>query len=142
MTDYLLLFWSAFLAATILPFYSEFVLFALVDEGHLLWPVLVATLGNTLGAGVNWWLGRELLRFRHKRWFYFSDKQILRAQNWFNRYGKWSLLMAWAPIGGDALTLIAGIMRVPFWVLFVLAGVGKLLRYLVVAWLAMAGNPV
>ena len=47
----LLLFGSAFLAATILPFYSEVILFALLREGgdpFVL--VLVATLGNTLGA--------------------------------------------------------------------------------------------
>lgn len=135
--SYLLLFGSAFLAATILPFYSEVVLFALLREGHdPLALVIVATLGNTLGAVVNWVLGRYLLHFQNRRWFYFSRGQIERAQRWFQRYGFWSLLLAWAPVGGDALTLIAGIMKVRLGLFLILVGAGKALRYVSVAWIA------
>jgi membrane protein YqaA with SNARE-associated domain len=135
ITAYLLLFGSAFLAATILPFYSEVVLFALLREGGD--PVLlvtVATLGNTLGAVVNWLLGRYLLHFQNRRWFYFSRAQIDKAQRWFQRYGFWSLLLAWAPVGGDALTLIAGIMKVRLWLFLLLVGSGKALRYISVVY--------
>lgn len=135
ITAYLLLFGSAFLAATILPFYSEVVLFALLREGGdpmLLVPV--ATLGNTLGAVVNWVLGRYLLHFQDRRWFYFSRAQIDKAQRWFQRYGFWSLLLAWAPVGGDALTLIAGIMKVRLWLFLLLVGSGKALRYISVVY--------
>ena len=136
MTGYLLLFSSAFLAATILPFYSEVVLFTLLREGgDPLALVLVATLGNTLGAVVNWILGRYLLHFQDRRWFYFSTQQIEKAQRWFQRYGFWSLLFAWLPIGGDALTLIAGIMKVRLWLFLVLVGTGKGLRYVSVVFL-------
>ena len=139
---YLLLFGSAFLAATILPFYSEAVLFALLREGgDPLLLLIVATTGNTLGAVVNWVLGRYLLRFRDRRWFYFNGTQIERAQRWFQRYGFWSLLMAWAPIGGDALTLIAGIMRVRLWLFVLLVALGKAARYVFIiyvqAWSAL-----
>ena len=126
----------AFLAATILPFYSEVILFALLREGGdptLL--VVVATLGNTLGAVVNWVLGRYLLHFQGRRWFYFSRPQMDKAQRWFQRYGFWSLLLAWAPVGGDALTLIAGIMKVRLWVFLLLVGSGKALRYISVVYL-------
>ena len=136
ITSYLLLFGSAFLAATILPFYSEVVLFALLREGGdpvLL--VLVATLGNTLGAVVNWLLGWYLLHFQDRRWFYFSRAQIDKAQYWFQRYGFWSLLLAWAPVGGDALTLIAGVMKVRLWVFLLLVGSGKAMRYISVMYL-------
>ncbi len=135
MTAYLLLFSSSFLAATILPFYSEVILFALLRNGNdpaLL--VLVATVGNTLGAVMNWMLGRYILHFRERRWFYFSDKQILRAQNWFQRYGFWTLLLAWMPIGGDALTLIAGMMKVKLWLFLFLVAAGKALRYISVVY--------
>jgi len=135
VTAYLLLFSSSFLAATILPFYSEVVLFALLRDGNdpaLL--VFVATVGNTLGAVVNWILGRYLLHFRDRRWFYFSEKQIEKAQNWFKRYGFWSLLLAWMPIGGDALTLIAGIMKVKLWLFLLLVAAGKGLRYISVVY--------
>lgn len=136
-TSLVTLFAAAFLAATILPFYSEVVLFALLEAGGdptLL--VAVATLGNTLGAAVNWVLGRFLLHFQDRRWFYFSRGQVEKAQRWFQRYGVWSLLLAWLPVGGDALTLIAGIMKVRFWLFFVLVGIGKGLRYVSVAWVA------
>jgi membrane protein YqaA with SNARE-associated domain len=136
ITSWLLLFGSAFLAATVLPFYSEVVLFALLREGGdpvLL--VLVATLGNTLGAVVNWLLGRYLLHFQDRRWFYFRRAQIDKAQRWFQRYGFWSLLMAWAPVVGDALTLIAGIMKVRLWIFFLLVGCGKAVRYISIVYL-------
>jgi membrane protein YqaA with SNARE-associated domain len=133
----LLLFGSAFLAATILPFYSEVVLFALLRAGgDPVVLVVTATLGNTLGAVVNWLLGRYLLHFQDRRWFYFSRPQIAKAQRWFQHYGFWSLLLAWLPVGGDALTLIAGIMRVRLSLFLLLVGTGKALRYLSVAWLA------
>jgi membrane protein YqaA with SNARE-associated domain len=134
--SYLLLFGSAFLAATILPFYSEVVLFALLREGgNPAALVGTATLGNTLGAVVNWLLGRYLLHFQDRRWFYFSRAQIDKAQRWFQRYGFWSLLLAWAPVGGDALTLIAGVMKVRLWLFLLLVGTGKALRYISVVYL-------
>jgi len=138
ITAYLLLFSSAFLAATILPFYSEVILFALLREGgDPIMLVIVSTLGNTLGAVVNWLLGRYLLHFQGRRWFFFSRSQIDKAQRWFQRYGFWSLLLAWAPVGGDALTLVAGIMRVRLSVFLLLVGSGKALRYISVVYLEL-----
>lgn len=131
--SYLLLFSSAFLAATVLPFYSEVVLFAMIRAGEPAGLLLaVASLGNTLGSVVNWILGRYLLHFQHKKWFYFKPAQIEKMQAWFQRYGVWSLLLAWMPIGGDPLTLVAGIMRVNLWLFIVLVGIGKTLRYVAV----------
>jgi len=135
--DYLALFSSAFLAATILPFYSEVVLFALLRAGGDPFAlIVVATVGNVLGAVVNWVLGLYLLNFKDKKWFYFSQKQIDKAQAWYQRYGYWSLLMAWLPIGGDALTLIAGVMRVRLQVFLLLVTIGKAARYMTVLWLS------
>jgi membrane protein YqaA with SNARE-associated domain len=133
MLSYWLLFGSAFLAATIFPFYSEVLLVTLLTQGKSVWLIwLFATVGNTLGAVVNWILGRYLLHFETRSWFPFKLNQLNGAQRWFQRYGVWSLFFAWLPIVGDALTFIAGMMRVNFFLFFILTAIGKGLRYLVV----------
>jgi membrane protein YqaA with SNARE-associated domain len=133
ISPYLLMFASAFGAATLLPFYSEILLVAQLRSGlNPGWLWLAATAGNTLGAGVNWWLGKKFSQYSDRRWFPARKSDLLRAQNWFNRYGKWTLLMSWMPIGGDALTVIAGMMRIPLLPFFILVGLGKALRYALV----------
>ena len=130
MDAYLGLFFSAFLAATLVPAYSEILFAGLVSAGYdplALW--LWASAGNTLGSAVNWGLGRYLLHFQDRRWFPFQQKNMAQAQGWFQKFGVWSLLFAWLPIGGDALTFIAGLMRVRFIVFITLTAVGKASRY-------------
>jgi len=124
------LFVSAFLSATLLPGSSEILLAALIPQHYdpfNLW--LWATAGNTLGSCVNWLMGRYLLHFQQRRWFPVKEDALQRAQHWFQRYGVWSLLLAWAPVFGDGLTLIAGIMRINFSIFVVLTAIGKGLRY-------------
>jgi membrane protein YqaA with SNARE-associated domain len=125
------LFDAAFLAATILPFSPGLILFAPLREGRDPGTLLaVATIANTLGSVVDWYPGRYLLRFRDRPWFYFSRDQIERARAWCQRYGFWSRLLAWLPIGGDAPALIAGIMKLRLSPLPLLIATGKGLRYL------------
>ena len=88
-------------------------------------------MGNTLGALVNWALGRLMERFRDRRWFPVDAKQLERAQAWFRRYGVWSLLLAWAPLIGEPLTVVAGAMRVHVVPFLVLVAAGKAGRYAV-----------
>ena len=97
----------------------------------------VATVGNVLGSLVNWLLGRGIERFRDRRWFPISRNKLDRAQHWYQRFGKWSLLLSWAPLIGDPLTMAAGIMREPLPVFLVLVTIAKLARYLVVAAIVM-----
>ncbi|MEY3668808.1 MAG: rane protein, partial [Pseudomonadota bacterium] len=94
--------------------------------------VLVATLGNVLGSVVNWGLGRWLVQFQDRRWFPLSAAKLLRAQQWYQHYGKWSLLLSWVPIIGDPLTVAAGIMRERFLVFLLLVTLAKFGRYLAI----------
>ncbi len=131
------LFISAFIAATLLPLYSEAVIVALsgaqgFDAGML---VAVATVGNTLGAVVNWALGKYLLHWQERRWFPFRPAQLERAGAWFRRYGEWSLLLAWAPVIGDPLTFVAGVLRVRLLPFLILVALGKGGRYAALVWL-------
>jgi len=135
--SYLLLFITGFVAATLLPASSEVLLLALFQQDlspAMLW--LSATAGNTLGSCVNWYLGREILRFENRRWFPVSGDSLQRAQRHFKRYGYWSLLFAWLPVIGDPLTFVAGVLRMRFSVFFVLVLLGKGARYAVVLLLA------
>ncbi|MHC6226407.1 YqaA family protein [Pseudomonas sp. X10] len=133
------LFLSAFGAATLLPLQSEAVLVGLLlrQPDAVVILLLVATLGNVLGSIVNWLLGRAIEHLRERRWFPFSAAQLQRAQQRYQRWGQWSLLLSWMPIIGDPLTLIAGIMREPFWRFVLLVTLAKGGRYLVLALLTL-----
>ncbi len=139
MPSLISLFISAFLAATLLPAQSELLLGALVLQvEHATWVlVLVAGMGNTLGSCVNWLLGRFCMRYKEARWFPVKERMLLRAEAWYSRYGRWSLLLSWAPIIGDPLTLVAGLLREPFVSFVILVAVAKVARYVVVVALAL-----
>lgn len=129
------LFTTAFLAATLLPAQSELLLGAMLVSGRYDAALLLvsATAGNTLGSVVNWLLGRFVEHFRDSRWFPVKRQALERAKRWYARWGKWSLLLSWAPVIGDALTLAAGLMRTRLVIFLPIVLVAKGGRYLVVA---------
>jgi membrane protein YqaA with SNARE-associated domain len=132
------LFLFAFLAATLLPFSSEVALLALLQtESAAGWLLLAATAGNLLGSVVNYalgfWLGRVVVAKR----LHLSDAAFERAETRYRRYGVWALLFAWVPVIGDPITLVAGVLRVNFWLFVLLVGLGKFARYAVIVYLAV-----
>ncbi len=139
-TGYLGLFATALLAATLIPVSSEVVLGALsIADGFDIWMlVAVATAGNTLGAIINWVLGRYCLHWRDRRWFPIKPQALDRATGWFRRYGLWSMLFAWLPIVGDPLTFAAGVLGVNFRAFVILVAIGKGARYIAVVAIAQA----
>ncbi len=136
---YLSLFAVAFVAATILPVQSEAVLAGMLASGSFSVLLLlgVATVGNTLGAVVSWWMGGQVERYKTSRWFPVKPESLTRAQQRYHAWGRWSLLLSWVPFGGDALTVIAGVMKEPLVPFMLFVGAGKLARYIVVAALVM-----
>lgn len=129
------LFLTALVAATILPMQSEAALVGLLlTNTYPPWILLtVAGAGNVLGSAINWFLGRGIEHFRDRPWFPASETGLERAQRWYHRYGKWSLLLSWVPIVGDPLTVVAGVLREPFPVFLLLVAIAKIGRYLVLA---------
>lgn len=118
------LFASSLLAATLLPGGSEAVLFGVLKlHSGILWPALaVATLGNTLGGMTSYLAGRLLPRGAPGR-----------GLEWARRCGSPILLLAWAPLVGDALCVAAGWLRFsPWWGMLFMAA-GKFARYWLVA---------
>ncbi|HLO25977.1 MAG TPA: YqaA family protein [Geobacteraceae bacterium] len=137
---YLALFVLSFLASTLIPLGSEWLLVAVLLKNHD--PVLsvaLATVGNYLGACTTYAIGvyggpllvRKVLRI--------DEAAEQRADRFYSRYGSWSLLLSWLPVIGDPLCLIGGVLKVSFTRFSVLVFSGKLVRYATVAWLTLSG---
>ena len=130
------LFLAAFVAATILPMQSEAALVGLILAAKQ--PVslllLAASLGNILGSVTNWVLGRFIEHFAGRKWFPASPAALARARGHYQRWGHWSLLLSWVPVIGDPITVIAGMLREPFWRFVLLVSIAKTGRYAVLAW--------
>ncbi|MCW8860411.1 MAG: DedA family protein [Deltaproteobacteria bacterium] len=137
------LFIVSFGASTLLPLGSEWLLVALLLSGSQ--PglsVLVATLGNSLGSGTNYLIGSWSSNWLTHKLLRIDNSQQQRAELWFKRFGSWSLLLAWLPIIGDPLCVIAGTLKTPITRFFLLVTTGKALRYLTVALLTLQGAEI
>jgi len=125
-------FFISFISATLLPLGSEPAVFAVIKaNGAMFWPViLVATVGNTLGGMVDYWMGygakQTFARERSSRWFH-----------WLERFGPKTMLLAWLPGIGDPICTLAGWLKLPFWPSVFYMMVGKFLRYLFMTWLLL-----
>lgn len=131
------LFVLSFLAATVIPLGSEWLLIGLilqsVDPGRA---VAVATFGNYLGACTTYGIGLWGSTFMLQRVLRVDAQQAERAAVLFNRYGSWSLLLSWVPVIGDPLCLVAGSLRFNFILFSGLVLIGKFARYTFIALLA------
>ncbi|WP_028118017.1 YqaA family protein [Ferrimonas senticii] len=123
------LFIAAFISASLAPGGSEAVLVYLLNQSPSQWLslLLIATIGNTLGSLTSYALGR---------WFHQSKSptellqgKATKALSLIERYGKWSLLLAWLPLIGDAIPLLAGWFRFPLLFSSLLIFIGKCCRY-------------
>ncbi|GIR65433.1 MAG: membrane protein [Pelagibacteraceae bacterium] len=131
------LFIISLLAATILPLSSEIVLTTMLltnlFEKNIL--LIIASSGNILGSIFNWYLGKKITIFQDRKWFPVSQEQLNKSQKYFQKYGLWSLLLAWVPVIGDPLTLLAGVLKVRFSIFFILVSISKISRYIFIIYL-------
>ncbi|MDO5692289.1 MAG: YqaA family protein [Pseudomonadota bacterium] len=120
----------SFLAATLLPFGSEPAVFGLIKlSPHLFWPTIgVATVGNTLGGVVTWWMGlgahQVVDKWRH-------SPTHLRALDWLRRIGPPACFLSFLPVIGDPLCAVAGWLRMPLAPCTAWMAAGKFTRYVV-----------
>lgn len=138
---YASLFFMSFLASTLVPFGSEWLLVMMLAGGYEpLSTVAVATAGNYLGAvatyligiwGGSWLIGKVLR---------VSPHQQERAREYYRRFGVYSLLFSWLPVIGDPLCLAGGMLRINFGLFSLLVAAGKLARYAVTAWITLAAT--
>ena len=118
----------SFISATLLPLGSEPAVFGLVKlNPDLFWAAVgVATVGNTLGGAVSWWMGfgahKVVDKYRH-------SATHVKALEWLEKLGPKACLLAWLPAVGDPLCAVAGWLKLPFWPCLAYMAIGKLARY-------------
>ena len=133
---YLTLFVVAFLSATLLPLGSEALLLYDISQNYsllLLW--IFATLGNTLGSILNYWLGLKGEEYLERK-KYLSYEKMEKARRFFDKYGGWTLFLSWVPIIGDPLTFVAGVLRYDLKWFTLIVFLAKGTRYAVIIFLA------
>jgi membrane protein YqaA with SNARE-associated domain len=123
----------SFVSATLLPLGSEPAVFGLVKlNPDLFWPAIgVATLGNTLGGALDWWLGFGAHHLMDKYRGPNASAFHLRALGWLERLGPKACLLSWLPGVGDPLCAVAGWLKLSFWPCLLYMAIGKFFRYLV-----------
>ncbi len=134
---YLTLFFSALISATLFPLGSEALLIYNINEGYNLYLLLLfASLGNVLGSVINYFLGLKGEEFLIRK-KYLKEKKIEKYKSFFNKYGAYTLLLSWAPIIGDPITFIAGILKYDLKKFLLLVTIAKFGRYLFLAFLVL-----
>ena len=129
------LFLSAFLAATLIPAQSELGLGYLVinTEYSMVLLVTIASLGNTSGATINWFVGRGVARSVVGLGKIKTSTSYSTVIGWYKKYGQWTLLLSWVPFIGDPITVIAGLFKVPLKTFLLIVALAKTSRYVFIA---------
>ena len=122
------------LAATILPFSSEMLVGGAMAMHYPLWLIiLVASLGNTAGGMISFFMGWLCKWEWLERYFKVKREKLMHVHNRIARYGLWAALLTWLPIVGDLIAIAMGLMRLnPWWTMLIMF-VGKATRYIVSA---------
>ena len=127
---YFILFSTAFISATLFPLGSEALLIYDISQGNNIYLLLLfATLGNSLGSVVNYFLGLKGEEYLINKKL-LNEKYIIKAKTYFDKYGIWSILFSWLPIIGDSITFVAGVLKYDFKKFLILVVVAKFSRYL------------
>jgi membrane protein YqaA with SNARE-associated domain len=136
---YVSLFLLSFLASTLLPLGSEWLLVMMLVGGYdPVSTVSVATVGNYLGAVVTYLIGIGGGKWLIEKVLRVSEHQQQRARHYYGKFGVYSLLFSWLPIVGDPLCLVGGMLKINFWQFSLLVAIGKLARYIVTAVITFA----
>ncbi len=132
------LFAASFLAATLLPLSSEVVLgFLLLNGADPVIAVGVATCGNVLGSCLNYAIGLGGNKILLKKVLRISEEEFNKSAERYKKWGVYSLLLAWVPVIGDPITVIAGVLKTKFMLFLILVTTGKLVRYIVITIISM-----
>lgn len=130
--QYLLLFLSSFLAATIIPFSSEAHFYFLVSEGYnKSFLLLSASLGNTAGGMSSYALGFWLKWSWLEKYFRITQEKVSTYKPKIRKYGYLIALFCWLPIVGDVIAVALGAFKLNWRIVLIIMLLGKACRYAV-----------
>ena len=137
---YLGLFVGSLLAATVIPFSSDFLLIGMLAAGgNVVWTVVVASLGNWSGGMISYWMGRAGKGEWIEKWFKVKRETLERQKSRIDRWGSWLAFLSWLPLVGDLFALGLGFYKVNVWQVALFMLIGKTARFVgwavVVEWI-------
>lgn len=137
---YLGLFIGSLLAATVIPFSSDFLLIGMLAAGgNVVWTVVVASLGNWSGGMISYWMGRAGKWEWIEKWFKVKRETLERQKSRIDRWGSWLAFLSWLPLVGDLFALGLGFYKVNHWQVALFMLIGKTVRFVgwavVVEWI-------
>lgn len=128
---YLGLFIGSFLASTIIPFSSEFLLIGMLLAGGNPWVCLaLSTIGNTLGSYTCYGLGYLGKWEWIEKWLRIKREKLEKQQQVILKWSNLVALLCWLPVVGDVFSVGLGFYKIPFWKMAILMFIGKALRFL------------
>ena len=127
---------ASFLAGTFVPFSSEAVMAALLATTGMnpVLTVISGTIGNVLGSMFNYYIGRIGNIQQISRWLHVKEKRLAITKNYVERRGSWIALFSFLPVFGTAISIALGILRANVLGVFLYTLIGKLGRYMMVAY--------
>ena len=133
------LFITSFLASTILPLGSEAFVVLLISRGFdTLSVIMVASIGNYLGACTTYYVGLKGRTDVIERFFSISMEQLEKTDKMFAKYGSFLLLLTWMPIIGDAIAATGGVLKLDFKVFSFYVFIGKMARYATLSYITVS----
>ena len=128
---YIGLFLSALIAGSILPFSSEVVLTVLVQMGaDPTISLLSASIGNTVGGLICYWLGYLGNMEWIERWLKIDKQKMDKVSGFVQRRGVWMGLFGVLPWVGEVIIVLLGLMRANVYITAITMFIGKFVRYL------------
>ncbi|HHH54959.1 MAG TPA: DedA family protein [Bacteroidetes bacterium] len=132
---FILFFWSL-VAATFFPVSSEVFMAGMIQQNSqmiILPAVVIATIGNVIGAIITFFMGWKGGEITLKKLSEKNRKKYDRVEKIVNKYGAYSMVLAWTPFIGDFIVLFGGVFKLPILPSILWMTIGKFLRYLVFA---------
>lgn len=129
------MFISAFIAGSFLPFTSEAVLMGLIAAGLEPVPLLIyATIGNWGGSMFNYYIGHLGKMEWIERYLHVNKEKLDKAKRFMGGRGAWMGFFSFLPVIGTAICILLGLMRANPVVSTISVFLGKILRYVFVAY--------